>query len=106
MSKTMQPGDCGAIQLAQTYGPDLVCVRHRMDDNGRTRHVTVELLINSVEIPQRKRPMVKLKLGQDERELRALILAAGGSWDAKLKLWNLPRRIAKVLKLQSRIVSA
>lgn len=102
----MQPDDRGAIQLAQIYGPDLVCVRHRLDNNGRTRHVTVELLIKSVDTPQRKRPMVKLKLEKDERELRALILAAGGSWDPELKLWHLPRRIAKILNLQSRVVGA
>lgn len=101
----MQPNDRGAIQLAQSYGPDLVCVRHRLDSNGRTRHVTVELLIASVDIPPRKRPMVTLKLGKDERELRALILAAGGSWDPEHKLWHLPRRVAKVLQLQNRILN-
>ena len=90
--------------MAQTYGPDLVCVRYRMDGDGRTRHITVELLIASVPIQRRQPPMVSLKLGRHERDLRALILTAGGIWNAESQLWSLPRRLASILNLKSRIV--
>lgn len=102
--KTLAPTDRGAITLAQRYGDALVCVRHRADAAGRLRHTTVELLVQTAPIRPRQVKIVGIETAAHERELRVLIMAAGGTWDAKARLWRLPSRVAGILNLRDRIV--
>ncbi len=41
-------------RFALRFGDQLVCVRHRLRDDGRIRHTTVELLIESTPIVPRQ----------------------------------------------------
>lgn len=102
--KTLRPGDRGAIALARRYGDALICVRHRGDARGKVRHVTVELLVDSVPIQPRARPMVHLRIEPAEQTLRAIIRTAGGRWDPKTQSWTLPSRVVSILNLRHRIV--
>lgn len=103
--KTLAPEDRGAIELARLYGDALVCVRHRADAKGKIRHTTVELLVESR--PMRPRPtrFVFLRLQAQERQLHAVVKAAGGKWDASRRLWCLPSRVASILNLRHKIVT-
>lgn len=102
--KTLSPTDRGAIGLAQHYGDALVCVRHRTDAKGKVRHTTVELLIQSTPIQPRTTKMVLVKVPLHQRQLHAVIQAAGGHWDARRHLWRLPSRVASILNLRGHIV--
>ena len=103
--KTLRPDDRGAIALARRYGSALVCVRHRADARGKMRHVTVELLVDSVPIQPRSRPMVHLRIRPQDRARAAMIQAAGGRWHDPTRTWLLPRRVATILNLRDRIVT-
>jgi hypothetical protein len=102
--KTLAPTDRGALELARRFGDALVCVRHRTDPRGKVRHTTVELLISSEPIRKRSVGMVLVRTHPRERGLHAAIRAAGGVWDAKQQLWQLPSRVATILNLRSRVV--
>lgn len=102
--KTLAPTNRGAITWTRHYGEALVCVRHRTDAKGKFRHTTVELLVETTPIRPRNQTMVQLRTGPHERELIAVIKTAGGKWDAKARLWTLPRRVAGILSLHDRIV--
>ena len=104
--KTLAPTSAGARRLAQRYGADLVCVRHRLDASGRQRITTVELVVDVCEIRPRRRPdpELPLRLAMGERALRASLQQAGGRWDAEARLWWLPRRQVEALGLEGRVV--
>jgi hypothetical protein len=102
--KTLSPTDRGAIALAQQYGDALICVRHRTDAKGKFRHTTVELLVQTSPIRPRTVKIVGIKTEPHERSLHSVLRAAGGIWDAKARLWRLPRRVAGILNLRDRIV--
>jgi hypothetical protein len=104
--KTLAPTDRGAIELARQYGAALVCVRHRTDAKGKVRHTTVELVVRSTAITPRTVKMVFLEIAPHERDLQAIVMAAGGVWDGKNRLWRLPSRVVTILSLRDRIVGA
>jgi hypothetical protein len=101
--KTLRPTDRGALELAQQYGPSLVCVRHRADGRGKIRYTTVELVISSQPMKPRAVHYVHLRTQPAERDVQAMIRAAGGIWDFKQMAWRLPSRVASILKLRDRI---
>jgi hypothetical protein len=103
--KTLRPDDRGAIDLARRYGSALVCVRHRVDARGKVRHVTVELVIDSVPIRPRSRPLVHLHVRPQDRAIASMITAAGGRWHEPTSTWLLPRRVANILNLRNHIVT-
>jgi len=103
--KTLAPGDRGAIELARLYGDALVCVRHRTDAKGKIRHTTVELLVDSRPVRPRSTRFVLLRLQPHERQLHAVVKAAGGKWDASRRVWRLPSRVASILNLRDKIVT-
>ena len=96
----------GALKLARRFGDALVCVRYRHDPQGRHRYTTVELVVDEAPVAQREDPnaIVMVCLAFDEIELRQLVLAHGARWDARQRLWSMPRRTAKKLKLLARVV--
>lgn len=104
VSKTLMPSDRGAIELARRYGDQLVCVRHRMNARGTVRHVTVELVVASLPVRPRRRRLVGIRLAPQERDLRALIQAAGGEWDSRQRLWRLPAKTAHLINLKHRMI--
>ncbi len=44
-TKTLKPGQKGTRELLQRFGPGLLCVRYRYDDDRRERLKTVELVV-------------------------------------------------------------
>ncbi len=104
VAKTLAPDDRGARRYAERYGEALVCVRHRTDARGKVRHVTVELLVESVPIRPRQLSLVALRIDPRRRPLHAMVEAAGGRWDARRGVWHVPRRVAGLLRLTEWIV--
>jgi hypothetical protein len=95
----------GALKLARRFGDALVCVRYRHDPQGRHRYTTVELVVDEAPVAKREDPnaMVMVHLAFDETERRQLALVHGARWDARQRLWSMPRKTAKKLKMLARI---
>jgi hypothetical protein len=99
--KTIWPHQHGAIKLARRYGDALVCVRYRRSPNGRLRVTTVELAIE--EMPVRRRWVaVRLPWGTGPA-LRSQLQDAGAQWDARQRVWIMPRRTAERLGLEAHV---
>jgi hypothetical protein len=103
--KKMSPMQAGAKKLARRYGDTLVCVRYRHDAEGATRYTTVELIVERVAVQKRAATdtLVGVKLEFNDKTLRAVVQASGAEWDAKAKLWRMPRSVAKRLSLLAQI---
>src|SRR5262245_55465383 len=106
--KTLKPGTPGTKKLLEKYGESLVCVRYRYDVENRRRVKTIELIIDEAfwqprpkKIPTSK--IMNIRLKYDEIELRKQIIAAGGRWNAKKQLWELPYCEVSRLGLADRI---
>jgi hypothetical protein len=104
VSKTYTPEQDGAKRFARRYGDDLVCVRHRLSDDGKVRHTTVELLVESTPVASRARSVVAIRLPAGDRNTRTLLMACGAQWRPKEKYWILPRLVAKNLRLLRLVV--
>lgn len=94
----------GSKGLTAEYGAKLLCVRHRMDATGTKRLTTVELIVSEKVIHRRPGPTVDLRVGFQEKELRARLKAAGARWDMAAQLWVLRRSTALAMGLKQRIV--
>ena len=99
VAKTYSPEQDGAKRFGKRHGEDLVCVRHRMSDDGLTRYTTVELLAETTPVATRKRSLIALRIPDSTKSMRSLLLACGAKWDAKNKLWLIPHMVAKGLRL-------
>lgn len=104
VAKTLAPDDRGARRLAEHYGDALVCVRYRTDARGKVRHVTVELLVESLPIRPRNFKVVSLRIEPRQRSLHAMVEAAGGRWDGRRGVWRVQRRVVGLLRLTDWIV--
>lgn len=119
-AETLKPGQKGTRELLNRYGPNLLCVRYRYDEDTRERLKTVELVVQrrsrerEAEYPgSRKldgragsaaRRRVALRIGWRETELRRRVKSAGGLWDPVRRVWMLPRDVAERLDLLNRVV--
>lgn len=99
--KKLASGAAGTRRLLARYGDALVCVRYRQDATSNRRYTTVELVVD--ERPG-KPATALVRIGYQETALRQRIMAAGGSWDARQKLWSLPKIAIRRLGLQDRVV--
>ena len=99
--KKLASGAAGTQRLLARYGEALVCVRYRQDESKNLRYTTVELV---VEERPGKPATTTVRIGYQETALRQQVMAAGGTWDAQKKLWNLPRSAIRRLGLQDRSV--
>ncbi|MBS0444290.1 MAG: hypothetical protein JSR38_20230 [Proteobacteria bacterium] len=105
VAKRYGPQQAGAKRFTLRYGDQLVCVRHRLSDDGRVRHTTVELLIESTPIVSRQRSLIAIRIPATDRSTRQLLIACGAQWKPKERLWLLPHLIAKNLRLLKNRVS-
>lgn len=99
VSKKFAPDQNGAKRFALRHGDALVCVRHRLSDDGRVRHTTVELLVESTPVAPRQRALVAVRIPPDDRALRTLLLACGGQWQGRERYWLVPHLVARNLRL-------
>ena len=104
VAKTYSPDQNGAKRFAKRYGNSLVCVRHRLSDDGQLRHTTVELLIESTPVASRARTLVAVRIPPMDKATRTLLLACGANWLPKHKYWLMPRMVAKNLRLLRHVV--
>ena len=124
--ETLKPGQKGTKDLSARYGPSLLLVRYRYDDDDtRERLKTVELVVErrsqvrGTKCPgSRKieshaggasRRRVALSIGWWERDLQRRAVAirvksAGGRWDPVRRVWMLRRDAAERLELLDRVV--
>ena len=104
VAKTDAPDQNGAKRFARRYADQLVCVRHRLSNDGSVRHTTVELLIESTPVAPCARTLVVIKIGPSDKNTRTLLMACGAQWVPKEKYWLLPRMVAKNLRLLKNVV--
>ena len=99
VSRTYGPGQKGAKRLAQRYGRQLVCVRHRVNAGETRRYTTVELVVDSMPITREASTQVLLRIPFDDHALRTILIACGAQWRPANQTWTLPRIVAKRLRL-------
>ena len=99
--KKLPPGAAGTQRLLARFGAALVCVRYRADAARNQRYTTVELVVD--ERPGKPGTSM-VRIGFQETALRQQAKAAGGVWDARRKLWSLPRAAVRRLGLTDRVV--
>ena len=104
VAKTYAPDQNGAKRFALRYANQLVCVRHRLSDDGSVRHTTVELLRESTPVSSRARTLVAVRIDPTDKNTRTLLMACGAEWLTKEKYWLLPRMVAKNLRLLKNVV--
>jgi len=102
--KKLAPTSRGAIRLRDQFGETLICVRHRVDARARFRFTTVELLVDRSAIKPKPQKLVGIRVDWNEQPLQEVVRAAGAKWDAKARLWRLPRRLVGILRLTDRVV--
>ena len=88
VTKTMQPGERGAVRLLRAYGDQLVCVRYRTSGSGEERLTTVELVIDRTMVRRRGHQIVAFKIKDSEEKLRREALKLGAWFNAATGLWN------------------
>jgi len=108
--KKVLPGQRGTRGLLKKYGSRLVCVRYRYDEKRQLKVKSVELVIdqqpwrrNQKRIPANKTVLIRVAYG--EVHIGRLVRNAGGIWNKRRRLWELPYGEARALGLEERIVS-
>ena len=101
--KRLLPGAPGTKRLVERFGDALLCVRYRYDPQRNCRLTTVELIVEERPCNPEKTAWIRVAYG--ETELRQRIKEAGGSWHPQHKLWLLPVKTIKSMKLERRIVT-
>jgi hypothetical protein len=106
----LHPEQDGAKQLHERYGDRLVCVRYRYDETKKRRWKTVELIVEESDWePTTPRwqadTMVAIQVAAQEREVRQQVKGAGGKWNPREVVWELPYGQVVALGLTGRIVT-
>lgn len=78
-------------------------MRHRLDETGQTRVTTVELVVEQAPVRTRGAQVVGVQIAYAEKDLQAAARAAGATWDAAARLWLMPEKVARALRLTDRI---
>ncbi len=118
-TKTLKPGQKGTKELLTRFGPSLLYVRYRYDEDRRERVKTVEIVerksrggeaadrglrtagVRAAVVASRR---VALRIGWQGRGLQQQVKAAGGRWDANRRVWMLQKDAAERLDLMRRVV--
>lgn len=104
--KTLRPGEAGTLRFVAEYGDRLVCVRRREDAGRLRRYVTVELVVKESAMAMPSTATVGVRVRMDEPVLRQRVKAAGGVWNARDRLWELPYGAVQALSIEDRIVGS
>ncbi len=120
--KTLKPGQKGTKELLTRFGPSLLGVRYRYDEDRREQLKTVEWVVQrrmEAERPDGRsrgsrvneragsasRRRVALRVGWRERDRQRRVKSAGGRWDPLRRVWMLKRDAAERLDLLARVVA-
>ncbi len=103
------PGKPGTKKWVEKYGESLVCVRYKYDKECKRKVKTVEITVeeSTWEADKKRIPKNKifhLRIVYEEINLRKLVRAAGGRWNKKKQVWELPYKDVVELGLEKRIV--
>ncbi len=106
----LKPGQKGTKKLLNEYGDRLVCVRYRYDAIQKKRLKTIELIIDESRWENKEHgipptQLVYLRIEGYETILRRVVKNAGGIWNPKKKLWQLPFGDVCQLGIKSKIIS-
>lgn len=101
--KRLKPGAPGTKRLVKRFGDALLCVRYRHDPLRHCRLTTVELIIE--ERPEKPEKTAWIHIAYSETELRLRVKEARGTWHPDRKLWLVPLKKIKALKLETRMVT-
>ena len=101
--KRLLPGAPGTKRLVERFGDTLLYVHYRYDPLRNSRLTTVELIVE--ERPSKPEKPAWIRVAYDETELCQRIKAAGGSWNPQRKLWLLPIKVIRSMKLETRMVT-
>lgn len=104
VTRTYGPGQKGAKRLAQKYGRQLVCVRHRVNAGETRRYTTVELVVDSLPITRNAPSRVSLRIPFGNQALRSVLISCGAQWRPVHQTWTLPRIVARQLRLMRYVV--
>lgn len=109
IKKVFKPGQPGTKRWQEKYGEDLVSVRYRYNEKTRQRLTTIEIIVDQTPwiVNTKRTPKNKLMpVAVDIKELyiRKLIKSAGGKWNIKKKVWELPYGDILALGLENRII--
>ena len=105
VAKTLIPGRPGTKRLLLQHGAMLVCVRHRIDPRSNTRHLTVELLVDTLPVQSRDNAEVCVRLNPGDKSTRQALLACGADWQPQARVWRMPRSVARALRLLKQVVA-
>jgi hypothetical protein len=105
-SVKLKPGQRGTKRYVQQYGSQLFCVRYRYDRNECKRYTTVELIVATSDWIPTASPetLVGVRVEWGEATLAWQIRKAGGQWNRKRQLWELPYGQLLALNLLDRLV--
>lgn len=97
--KKLAPTQPGALKLARRYGDDLVCVRYRLDSDGRHRYTTVEIVVDQAPTQSLRKEFVVVDviIQPYDTVLQNKARALGAKWDSKARVWKMSK--AKAFKL-------
>ncbi|MEJ2616012.1 MAG: hypothetical protein P8Z35_13725 [Ignavibacteriaceae bacterium] len=107
--RTILPGQPGAKRWKRKYGRNLICVRYRYDNKKNKKLTTVEIIVEEKVWERRinKIPLNKIMpiiVMYNEIDISKLVKNAGGRWNIKEKVWELPYGEILSLGLEDRIV--
>jgi len=108
---TLTPGQRGTKKLLSRYGDWLICVRYRYDEEKKKRYKTVELIVEAVDWEPERQPTspldqtVYVKVEWGEANIAWKIKNAGGVWNKKRKVWEMPYSQVEALGLTERMIS-
>lgn len=97
--KKVSPPQKGSQQWLRCYGHALVCVRYREDPYQAMRYTTVELVVDSRQMPLQLHTLVLVSIPPDAETTRRLAIELGAKWKRRDKAWLMPLRTAIQLDL-------
>ncbi len=105
----LKPGQKGTHRLVARFGPALICVRYRDDEETGDNLTTAEIIVDrrpgNRNLRFRDTDLVAVAVPYFEKVLRERLKAAGGRWDQEERAWRvLFRSIRDDAALVDRIV--
>ena len=105
----LKPGQKGTHRLVARFGPALICVRYRDDEETGDNLTTAEIIVDrrpgNRNLRFRDTDLVAVAVPYFEKDLRERLKAAGGRWDQEERAWRvLFRSIRDDAALVDRIV--
>jgi hypothetical protein len=97
--KKVTPPQKGSQQWARHYGAALVCVRYREDPSRAARYTTVELVVDTRQLPLRPHTLVLVSIAPDDEATRRKAIELGAKWKRRDKAWLIPLHAAIQLDL-------